>query len=246
MPEASQTSPDGGAGRLPLWKDIQDQLRARMARGDFADGFPGEMALMKEYGVSRATVRSALAPMRREGLISAHRGRPSAVVNVDGEQRFGPVYSLFAAVEDAGMKQHSVVNAARVRTNPLVAARLGLGAKAKLVFISRTRMADGEVFAVDDTWLLPSAAAILDADLTRTALYEVLTDLCGITLSAGTETLHAIATNAAQSGRLNCRRGTAAFFIERLGMAGNRPVEWRETIVRGDRFTVTTAYPTNH
>ena len=32
--------------------------------------------------------------------------------------------------------------------------------------------------------------------------------------------------------------GVAAFAIERLGFVRERPVEWRHTIVRGDRFSV--------
>ncbi len=216
----------------------------RIDADEFAAGFPGEMALAQEYDVSRATIRAALAPLRRAGLLSAQRGRQSSVVNVVDEQRFGPVYSLFAAVENAGMIQRSVVNAAELRRSPEAAAHLGLDADADLVFISRTRYADKDVIAVDDVWLPAEVASpVLDADLSHTALYEVLRSRCGITLSAGRETVHAVATNAQQSKRLSCSPGTAVFFIERLGLAGDSAVEWRETLIRGDRFTVTTSYP---
>lgn len=230
--------------RLPLWQSVQNHLKTRIRRNEFSSGFPGEMALADEYEVSRATIRAALAPLRRSGLISAHRGRPSVVVSVADEHRFGPVYSLFAAVENAGMAQRSEVNIADRRTDSEVATRLGLDADAELVFIRRTRFADDEVMAVDDTWL-PAAMAdpVLQADLSHTALYQVLRDQCGITLSAGRETLHAITTDAGQSTRLACKPGTAAFFIERLGLAADEPVEWRETVIRGDRFTVATSYP---
>ncbi len=230
--------------RVPLWQSVQDQLKERIDRGEFVDGFPGEMALADEYEVSRSTIRAALAPLRRAGLLSAQRGRQSSVVNVVDEQRFGPVYSLFAAVENAGMTQRSVVEVAELRRSATAAARLGLEADAELVFISRTRYADRDVIAVDDTWLPAGVAApVLDADLSHTALYEVLRRQCGITLSAGQETLHALASDAQQSRRLACTRGTAVFFIERLGLAGDQAVEWRETLIRGDRFTVTTSYP---
>jgi GntR family transcriptional regulator len=32
------------------------------------------------------------------------------------------------------------------------------------------------------------------------------------------------------------RRGEAAFFLERLGTANGRPIEWRTTTIRGDRY----------
>ncbi|MGP5726105.1 GntR family transcriptional regulator [Arthrobacter rhombi] len=235
---------DRSGRKVPLWQSVQDQLQERIGRGEFADGFPGEMALADEYEVSRSTIRSALAPLRRAGLLSAQRGRQSSVVNVVDEQRFGPVYSLFAAVENAGMTQRSVVEIAELRRSATAAAHLGLDADADLVFISRTRYADRDVIAVDDTWLPADVAApVLDADLSHTALYEVLRRECSITLSAGHETLHALAADAQQSRRLACPAGTAVFFIERLGLSGEQAVEWRETLIRGDRFTVTTSYP---
>ncbi|MDN6170338.1 MAG: GntR family transcriptional regulator [Micrococcaceae bacterium] len=230
--------------KVPLWQAVQDRLKERIDRGEFVDGFPGEMALADEYEVSRSTIRAALAPLRRAGLLSAQRGRQSSVVNVVDEQRFGPVYSLFAAVENAGMTQRSVVEGAQLRRSATAAAHLGLAADAELVFISRTRYADRDVIAVDDTWLPADlAASVLEADLRHTALYEVLRRRCSITLSAGHETLHALASDGAQSRRLACPEGTAVFFIERLGLAGEQAVEWRETLIRGDRFTVTTSYP---
>ncbi|MGP5163594.1 GntR family transcriptional regulator [Arthrobacter rhombi] len=235
---------DRSGRKVPLWQSVQDQLQERIGRGEFADGFPGEMSLADEYEVSRSTIRSALAPLRRAGLLSAQRGRQSSVVNVVDEQRFGPVYSLFAAVENAGMTQRSVVEIAELRRSATAAAHLGLDADAELVFISRTRYADRDVIAVDDTWLPADVAApVLGADLSHTALYEVLRRECSITLSAGHETLHALAADAQQSRRLACPAGTAVFFIERLGLAGEQAVEWRETLIRGDRFTVTTSYP---
>ncbi|WP_081416866.1 GntR family transcriptional regulator [Arthrobacter castelli] len=229
---------------LSLWQTVQNDLRLRIERDEFPSGVPGEMALARDYNVSRSTIRAALAPLRRAGIISAHRGRMSTVVNVSDEQRYGPVYSLFAAVENTGMTQRSKVNTAELRTDGDVSARLGLSADTELVFIRRTRFADADVIAVDDVWLPAGVASpALEADLGHTALYQVLRDQCGITLNAGQETLHATTTNNEQSRLLDCDPGAAVFFIERLGTAGGKPVEWRETLIRGDRFTVTTSYP---
>jgi hypothetical protein len=35
---------------------------------------------------------------------------------------------------------------------------------------------------------------------------------------------------------LEMRRGEAAFFLERLSTTHGRPIEWRTTTVRGDRY----------
>ena len=35
----------------------------------------------------------------------------------------------------------------------------------------------------------------------------------------------------------------AVLVIDRLGCANGRPVEWRHTVIRGDRFSVTAEFP---
>ena len=41
---------------------------------------------------------------------------------------------------------------------------------------------------------------------------------------------------------LGIDEGVAALSIERLGLSAGRPVEWRHTLVRGDRFSVTARF----
>lgn len=50
-------------------------LREQPDEGRFADGLPGELALMTQFGVARVTVRRALEQLSDEGLISRTPGR---------------------------------------------------------------------------------------------------------------------------------------------------------------------------
>lgn len=242
-PNDSNTGVNTDAGQRTLWARVKDDLEKRIRRGEFNSTFPGEFELSRHYDVSRSTIRSALAPLRQEGLVTASPGRPSEVVNVSREHRFGPVYSLFAAVQKSGMSQHSTIDLAELRKDPTVAAKLGVDPDEDLVHIARMRYAEDEPLAIDRVWLTPEARGVLDLDLTHTALYDALQRCCDLTLTAGQETLHSVNLTSDQAHRLDCEPGSAAFFIERLGKIGDRALEWRETLIRGDRFTVTTSYP---
>ena len=123
------------------------------------------------------------------------------------------------------------------------AAQLGLDQSTELVHIARTRYADDEPLAQDEVWLVPDAEGILSMDLSNTALYEALQRCCGMRLTSGNETLHSVNLDVEQAQALSCETGAAAFFIERIGRIDGRPVEWRQTLIRGDRFTVSTSYP---
>ena len=232
-----------GSGRRTLWARVKADIEHRIRQGEFSSAFPGELELSIYYDVSRSTIRAALTPLRQEGLVTAQPGRPSEVVHVSREHRFGPIYSLFAAVQKSGMTQHSTIETAELRKDARIAERLDVGSDADLVHIARMRYADGQPLAIDRVWLIPEARGVLDQDLTHTALYDALQRCCDLTLTAGQETLHSVNLTSDQAERLCTETGSAAFFIERLGKIEDRALEWRETLIRGDRFTVTTDYP---
>lgn len=227
----------------PLWEAVSDDLRARVARGEFADAFPGEIALSAEYGVSRGTIRAALRPLRESGVVSARRGQQPRIVVDQSRGTFGPVYSLFEAVTAAGFSQRSRVIAQGMTRDIDAASRLGLPADATLFELARIRFADDAPLAVDQIWLPEDAGrTLLDVDFTETALYKELAERSGITLDGGTEELRAEAANSGLARLLDCDPGTTLFRIERTGWSGATAIEFRRTCVIADRYVVHTEF----
>ena len=60
---------------LPKYHQIYLVLREQLHEGRFAQGLPGELALMRQFGVARVTVRRALQELADEGLIAREPGR---------------------------------------------------------------------------------------------------------------------------------------------------------------------------
>ncbi|MGE3253524.1 GntR family transcriptional regulator [Pseudonocardia sp.] len=226
-------------GRL-LWEQLLDDLRRRLDADEFTEGFPGELALAQEYDVSRHTVRQAVKVLRDEGRVVGSRGRPSRrAAPAETVQRLGALYSLYRSVRAMGLEQRSEVRALDVRADGVIATRLGLEESTPLVYLERLRFAGGEPLALDRVWLPHDLAApLLGADFTHGALYERYAELCGVVLTGGEETIQPILPTPAEHRLLGGSPATAAFSIRRLGTAKGRPVEWRHTLVRGDRFVL--------
>lgn len=223
---------------LPLWAQLEQDLRRRIADGEFARSFPGELELSADYRVSRNTVREAMRRLRTDGLVLAERGRRPQL-NREIRQPLGSPYSLYDSIVAAGLDQRSEVRARAVTTDPVAAKHLGLAPGQPLVHVERLRLADEEPLALDWIWLpLDVGEPLLDADLERQGFYDELARRTGIRVSGGSEELRAVVPGAAARRLLGLDRGMAAFAIERLGLAGQRPIEWRRTLVRGDRFSV--------
>ncbi len=173
--EQRQLDRSGG----PLWAALLADLRERLAAGEFDDAFPGELALVEQYGVSRHTVREALRHLRAEGTVTAARGRKPRLAPAEVEQQLGAMSSLFAAVEAAGLEQRSVVRALQVRADGVIATRMRLEESTPLVYLERLRLAGDEPLALDRVWLPAELASpLLDVDFTHTALYTELLRSC--------------------------------------------------------------------
>lgn len=218
-------------------------LRSRLADGEFGEAFPGELALTVEYGVSRHTVREALRHLRAEGTVTAARGRKPRLAPVEVEQQLGALSSLFAVVEAAGLEQRSIVRALDVRRDGVIATRLMLEESAPLVYLERLRLAGVEPLALDRVWLPADVAGpLLTVDFTHTALYAELLMHCGLRLTGGREQVRAVMPLRGERALLHLPVGVALLAVERTGCLHGRPLEYRQTVVRGDRFAVTAQY----
>lgn len=229
---------------MPLWAQLDTDLRRRLDTGEFSEAFPGENALVTQYAVSRHTVRAALRRLRAEGLVTAERGRaPHLADRPQFSQPLGALYSLFSSVEARGSEQLSQVRRLELTADGVVASRLGREESTLLLFLERLRLAGGEPLALDRVWLPADVAGrLLDADFTHTSLYDELAARCGVRLSGGEEHIRAVTGTAAERRVLHVDGDVALLAIDRIACAGGIPIEWRQTLVRGDRFTVTAAF----
>src|SRR3954471_9366071 len=64
------------ASPLPVYFQIATDIRSRVAAGEWADGrrIAPEVELSHEYGVSRQTVRQAIAELVKDDLLERRRG----------------------------------------------------------------------------------------------------------------------------------------------------------------------------
>src|SRR6185369_4976192 len=93
-----------------------------------------EPELMQEYGVSRATVRQALAALVADGLLEIRRGLGTYVTAPRFEHTIGGFYSFSREIERHGLVPGTQV--LDLRTMPaveVVAESLGIPAGTKVV-----------------------------------------------------------------------------------------------------------------
>ncbi len=223
---------------LPLWAQVCADLRRRIESAEFAHGFPGELTLTEEYEVSRHTMREALRVLRGEGVLRSQRGKPTVIEPTVYRQSLGTFSSLFDSVAAQGATPRSDVLRLATTINASVAADLGLLADTEFVVIERLRYADEQPIAHDVSWLPRDlAGGLLERDLSHAALYTELQSL-GIAIDGGAERVTAERAPRHIAGLLQLTADDPVLLLERRATAHGHPVEWRETHVRADRFSL--------
>jgi GntR family transcriptional regulator len=227
---------------LPLYHQLERVLAERIAEGRYRDGFPGDLDLAAEFSVSRGTVRQALERLARSGLIVRHQGRGSFVA-APLEYPLGRFYRFAHEMQVRGIPESSRVLArGAVRAPAAVAAALGLARGDRLLRIVRLRLAGDRPLLLETSHLPDDVGAPLRfADLSAGSMYDLLEEN-GVRLSRVTEEVHPVSLRAEEAERFGLPSGAPAFAVERIAVAGERPVEHRLVLAPGDRVTLTASW----
>lgn len=237
---------DRGDDRPPF-KQIADQLRAGIDRGELVAGdkLPSESVLIEHYGVARMTVRQALQELRNEGRVVAEHGRGTYVrqpvqVRRLASERFARRH------REAGLAAFSVeaqksgftpgVDQLEVSTGEASAEirdRLRLGDGEEVVSRSRRYLADGQPVEIAVSYLPASIAAgspIVDADTGPGGIYARLEDM-GFELDHFTEEVSARMPTAEERRRLQLTDGVPVVVLVRTAYdTTGRPLEVCDTL----------------
>ncbi len=230
---------------LPLWAQIADDLRRRLLGGEFEEHFPTDEELTRDYDVSRHTVREAVRRLAIDGLLVRQRGRGTSLTHPVLEQPLHSLYSLASSMRSQGIEERSEVRAvARAAAPAEAAAELGVAADGPVVYVERLRLAGGEPIAWDRSWLpSPLADPLVTVDLTHGSIYDALAAHCAVRITGGWERIRPVVPSAAERELLALAVDVAVFSIERLVLAGETPVEWRRSLIRGDRYSLLAQWP---
>jgi len=227
---------------LPLYHQLERVLAERIAEGRYRDGFPGDLELASEFSVSRGTVRQALERLARSGLIVRHQGRGSFVA-APLEYPLGRFYHFAHDMQVRGIPESSQVLARGVvRAPAAVVAALGLARGDRVLRIVRLRSAGEQPLLLETSHFPEDVGAPLRfADLSAGSIYDLL-EGSGVRLSRVSEEVHPVALSAEEAGPFGLPAGVPAFAVERIALAGERPVEHRLVLAPGDRVTLTASW----
>ncbi|MGW6916332.1 GntR family transcriptional regulator [Kitasatospora sp. NPDC054939] len=239
----SENPNQAGARRLRAdrARQVADVLRRQVLSEAFGSGpLPHEDRLAEEFGVSRNTVREALALLRGEGLVRRVPGSGTLVVAEKVPHGLNRLQGLAETLHEHGEVTNEVRAFGPVRAPGPVARRFGLPEGGDVVYVERLRRLNGLPLSLDLTYLAPDiGAALAPEDLVGQDIFRLIEEFTGQPLGRADITLEAVNADPHSATVLEVPRGAALLMLERLtSLADGRPVDLEYVRFRGDRITM--------
>jgi len=226
--------------KLPLYAQLKEQIIAAIACADLAPGdqIPSQRLLCEKYRMSHMTVRRAINELLHEGVIYAIPGKGLYVTEL--KQDAEPLLRGFTEdMTQRGMVASSTVLAAEVvGASTVLSSALGVPIGTALVYLRRLRLADGAPVAVQGSYL-PQALCpgLLEHDLARDSLFDLLRNVYRLRLADGTTTVEAALADAEHAKLLGLRVPAPLLVVEQLNyLDSGQVIEFVRSAYRADRY----------
>jgi GntR family transcriptional regulator len=230
---------------MPLHAQVSEQIRARIVAGEWPPHYRlrSEPELAAEFGISRGTLRRALATLIRDGLLVQVRGRGTYVTSTAIEPSIAQKLTTLA--EDfarQGVEASTEVRASEVISAPSpVAALLDLRPGKPVLRLERLRSTSaGPVAWLVNYVRVDLAPGLERLDLVNRSLFGVLENEYGLKITSGRRTFSATAAEAGIAAALGVPEGFPLLYLEQITyLDDGSPVEYSDVWIHSDRMRVT-------
>ena len=237
--------PDGDGlvlDRLQLrYQRVQESLAQEIRRDGRAPGslLPPERALAEHFGVSRVTLRRALAELERQGIVSRAASRGWAVAGSPIGEPPNALMSFSEMAAVRGLQAASAVIQRQVRAASMDEAEtLGLAPGAPIFELERLRSMDDMPILLDRSRIpLALAPELEDVDFSKESLYAVLEERYEIRPARAHFSIEAVPAGAREAKLLGVEPGAPLLRCDQVTEDdGGRLIELCQMRYRGDRY----------
>ena len=227
-----------GSGQKPLWSQLFEILNERIAENVYEAGsvLPTEAELMKEFSVSRITVRQAMNRLLQEGLISRRRGSGTIVLPAPGNLSTS-FHSTFKGEEHNHLKDRRVLSVGYETVPQEAADFFGTSVNQPLLTLVRESYLSGKPVVRYVTYLSP-ACMVKDTDDVSGSLYELLEEL-GDPIDRVIEVITAFIAGPKEKKIFHLENDTALIHRIRKGYSRENPIEYTDSLYLSDDYQLT-------
>jgi len=228
---------------VPLYHQLKTAILRDIEAGRWKPGdrLPTEDELIARFHVSKITVRQALRELSQMGYVRREQGRGTFVQRPPLEEGPRELTSFTGEMRRHGLRASSkVLEQSVVQATEDIADPLEIGVGESVFRLRRLRFADDEPMGLQTAFIAMNLAPGIDAiSFAGASLYEILAARYALFPTAARETHQAIPVPDDVAPLLRVAPGSPALAAERLtSLADGRPLEYVQSIMRGDRYKI--------
>ncbi len=228
------------APSVPLYHQIAQVLKMRIEAGELSEGrsLATEQLLCREFGVSRSTVRHALAKLKSEGLLQSRRGVGSRgiprkvqdkIIRLSGDPLHGALHS-----------RSRIVSLGETAAPGAVASFFGCEPAAPVFRFVRVHYLDERPLSVVISYLPARIGARLSRAVLRQPMHNVLWQKFGLRQDRSHHAVRVGRADSLVSSLLDVALAEPVLRIQSsVFLANGEPLRWTENFFREDRYEYT-------
>ncbi len=230
--------------KVPKYYILKREIVKKIDNDELLDDqlIPSERELIKEYGVSRITVRRAIVELVNEGYLYRIQGKGTYVKGDSKKQDLFSITSCTQDIINLGMTpSRKVIRCELIDSYPKRARQMEIDKNDKLVVIDRVYYADKEPINRTITYLPQKYFPDLEQhNFHDESLYEVLEKHYKLKVTRATRTIEAVIATDEVANLLDVEVGQPVLLFRgtTYGMINNKevPVETFKTNYRTDKY----------
>jgi len=204
---------------VPRYRTLYQLLRRHILEGIYREGdlLPSENELCRIYGMTRPTVRQALASLAADGLIRKHQGKGSIVHSLPREIGILSVSGTTSAVGERGLRTEII---ARPEVIPwpedFMFPLSGTEKETGCIYMERLRLLEGTPIFYDINYIANiNLPRFTSRQFRDRSLFKILREHYGVEIKGGEQRIRAIPATAKISRLLRIKTGAPVLHLER-------------------------------
>ncbi|MEG2354098.1 MAG: GntR family transcriptional regulator [Clostridium sp.] len=227
--------------KRPIYDQLVEILRNKIENEMIPnDKMLSERGICEQYGVSRTTVRLAMAELEHMGYIYKRHGKGTFVAALNrNSQNLMDSYSFTDHMKELDKNPSTkVLSFEVIESTKYFAEHLGITPSEKMIKIERLRLADGLPMMLERTYLpMREFAGLTEEQVTKKPLYEIFRDNYGEVIKVADEEFSAGILSEAEAKLLEVPVDSACLKLLRMTYNDdNRVIEFTLSVARSDKF----------
>ena len=227
------------------YKQIYEDIKEAIKKGQFMTGsfLPTEAQLMKDYGVSRTTVRKAMALLQEDGVVRICQGRGTEVI--EGKTAV-PARDMRVLYDVKDLSEQFLIEGPKETSGSVVDViqadtKISEGLKVDLLTdvyrIQRLKYCGDTPYDYVVSYVpCDLAPGLLKYSGQAFRLKRCMKDVYGLESTGAEEVFYAAAANFTKANLLHVPVGEPIMVVSHTAYSGDRVIEFTESFLRTDVY----------